>query len=281
MRQGAIAVIAAMFATFGWAAQPDIRNAQVITEAAQPDLQQKVNDILRFGRVAWVGYEVQTVGAHRNSYNGCGDVHYLEGDRGQTTFSDRQTSTAILLRTENQAISKVDVVSTECHIDGGGLPVYWLTGVDGDQSVRLLSDLANNHVANPAGTKRLTDSALFAVAIHRVSSATQMLNDLARNSRDKHLKEQAAFWLGTQRGHDGFLALKDLTRDTDSEFRKKLTFDMSQNSDPGAVDELIRMAKTDEAPDVRGQAIFWLAQKASKKQAAMIADIAVSDPDRG
>ena len=276
MRHGAIAVIAAVFGTFAPAAQPDIRNAQVVTEAAQPTLQQKINGILRTGRVAWIGYEVQTVGRRRNSYNGCGDVHYLEGDGGQTSFTDQQTSTAILLRAEGQAISKVDVVSTECHIDGGGAPVYWLTGVNGDDSVKLLGGL----VSNQAATKRLADSALLAVAIHRVDSATQMLNEVARNSHDEHLKEQAAFWLGVQRGHDGFLALKELSRDADPEFRKKLTFDFSQNSDPGAVDELIRMAKTDDAPEVRGQAIFWLAQRAGNKQAALIADIAGNDPDR-
>jgi hypothetical protein len=46
------------------------------------------------------------------------------------------------------------------------------------------------------------------------------------------LREQAAFWLGVQRGHEGFVLLKELAQDLNPEFRKKLTFDISQNSDP-------------------------------------------------
>ena len=51
--------------------------------------------------------------------------------------------------------------------------------------------------------------------------------------------------------HDGLLALKTLeNKSTESEFREKLTFDFAQNSDPGAQDELIHMAKFD--PEAKG-----------------------------
>ena len=50
-------------------------------------------------------------------------------------------------------------------------------------------------------------------------------------------------------------------------------------SDPAATDELIRMAKSDPEGGVRGQAIFWLAQKAGKKAIAAMQDAMENDPD--
>jgi HEAT repeat protein len=42
---------------------------------------------------------------------------------------------------------------------------------------------------------------------------------------------------------------------------------------------MIRMAKEDESSHVRGQALFWLAQKAGKKAAATITGAIENDPD--
>lgn len=41
-------------------------------------------------------------------------------------------------------------------------------------------------------------------------------------------------------------------------------------SDPAAVQELIGLAKTDADPEVRGQAIFWLGQKAGANATATL-----------
>ncbi len=257
------------------AAQPDIRNAQLVTESAAPSLAQKVAQIEHGGKPAWFGYEVVSVRRHQNSYSGCGGVHYLEDDRDEALSTSEPASDFILFRTDGSAITKVDVLSGECHIDGGGMVVHWLTGVNGDDSVRLLRTVAGNG----SNSKKLGDGLLLAIAIHEVESATRALEDFAKGSTDQHMKEQAAFWLGVMRGQAGFVALEELNKDPDADFRKKLTFDFSQNSDPRVVDELIHIAKTDNAPEVRQQAIFWLAQKAGKKQAALIADFAANDAD--
>ena len=49
--------------------------------------------------------------------------------------------------------------------------------------------------------------------------------------------------------------------------------------DPAAVDDLIRMAKSDADTGVREQAIFWVAQKAGKKAIAMLKDAVENDPE--
>jgi HEAT repeat protein len=259
------------------AAQPDFQNAKVTREAAQPNLLAQITGLVQSGNTAWIGYEVESIGRARNSSDVCTGMHYLEdNDRNYGTSGDRR-SMAILLRTGNRTITRGDLVPTDCHIDAGGLPVQWLTGLSAEQSVKMLDGL----LASSYATRKLDDVLLLAISVHDTPLATEVLSRAATNSGNVHLREQAAFWLGVQRGHEGLTALKELAKDSDPEFRKKLTFDISQNADPESVSELIRMARNDSAPEVRGQAIFWLAQKAGKKQAGTIADMAGDDPDRG
>ncbi len=88
------------------------------------------------------------------------------------------------------------------------------------------------------------------------------LDSFSSSANPLWLREKASFWLGAERGHDGYLALKKLASDPDPEFRKKLSFDLFVSHDPAAVDDLIHMAKSDQEVSVREQAIFWVGQKA-------------------
>ena len=129
--------------------------------------------------------------------------------------------------------------------------------------------------------RRLADQALAAIAMHETGKATAALMGFAAASSPLWLREKAGFWLGAGRGHDGLLALEKLAADSDPEFRKKLTFDFSVNRDPAAVDDLIRMAKSDTDTGVREQAIFWVGQKASRKAVELLKDTVVNDPEEG
>jgi HEAT repeat protein len=115
--------------------------------------------------------------------------------------------------------------------------------------------------------------------MHAAPEATKALEQIATSSESDHTREQAAFWLGVQRGHEGLVALKSLEEKGDAHFREKLAFDFSQNSDPAAEDELIHMAKFDEDSKVRGQALFWIAQKAGKRATAALNDAIQNDPE--
>jgi HEAT repeat protein len=180
----------------------------------------------------------------------------------------------VLVRIDRGAVDKIRFVGVGCKLDGGNLPFTWLTDVKDDDSVMWLSS-----VATAADNKRLTDEALAAIAMQETAKATAALEGVASSANPLWLREKAGFWLGAGRGRDGFLALKKLMHDPDPEFRKKLVFDLSINHDPEAVDELIRMAKSDADTQVREQAIFWVGQKASKKAVAMLKDTAENDPE--
>ncbi len=125
------------------------------------------------------------------------------------------------------------------------------------------------------------EGSLVSISYHAAPEATRSLEQIASSSLSEHTREQAAFWLGVQRGHDGFVALKSLENKNadDARFREKLAFDFSQNSDPSAEDELLHMAKFDSEAKVRGQALFWIAQKAGKHATAALNDAIQNDPE--
>jgi len=267
---------------------PKVVNAQFHTEPAGAGLSATVDRFQHSGGPQWLGYEVAAVPRSRFAVcsgdsdgsmdDGCCGVYRLENEDNTFRSSDDaspavQASVEVLVRLDQGRVDKIRFVGTGCRLDAGGLPFTWLTGVQADDSVAWLSSLVKED------DKRLTDQALAAIAAHETGKATAALSGFASSSSPLWLREKAAFWLGAGRGHDGLLALEKLSSDSDPEFRKKLAFDFSVNRDPAAVDDLIRMAKSDANTSVREQAIFWVGQKASKKAVELLKDMVVNDPE--
>ena len=267
--------------------QPKVANAQLHTESAGAGLSATVNTLQHSNGPLWLGYEVAAVpGSHfsmcsddngSSTDDGCCGIYRLEDSNNSFHSSNRDqttdTSIAVLVRIDHDAVDKIRFIGTGCRLDAGGLPFTWLTDVKADDSVAWLSTLVT------ADNKRHTDEALAAIAMHETAKAIGALESFSSSTNPLWLREKAAFWLGAERGHDGFLALKKLENDPDPEFRKKLSFDLSVTHDPAALDDLIRMAKSDADTGVREQAIFWVAQKAGKKAVAMLKDTVENDPE--
>src|SRR5438046_8175396 len=68
-------------------------------------------------------------------------------------------------------------------------------------------------------------------------------------------------------------------KDPCSDVRAHVAFALSISHEAGALDEMIRMAHDDTSSHVRGQALFWLAQKAGKKAVGTITGAIENDPD--
>lgn len=271
------------------AQQPKIDNTQLNVEQVTGNLASTVDRFRRSKDRLWIGYEIPALPeSHLStcSYessgwqdDGCCGEYRLEDD-GYGMNHGRSAPVAhnvdVLLRLEGGEIVKVRSVPAGCKLDAGGVNFDWLTGVKPEDSVAFLAGTAGTQ----AESSRVSDGALLAISLHAAPEATRSLEQMALSDEPIHLREQAAFWLGVQRGHEGFLALESLkNKSTDTEFRAKLAFDFAQNSDPGAEDELLNMAKSDPEAKVREQALFWIAQKAGKKAAAAITDAIQNDPE--
>ena len=289
MRQDWFAVAVLGVSTLAMAQQPKVVNAQFHTESVGAGLSATVSRLQHTSGPLWLGYEVPAVpgshfatcsgGTRSDTDDGCCGVYRLEDSDNTFNSSDSdrtpQTSIGMLVRIDQGAVNKIRFTGSGCRLDAGGLPFTWLTDVKADESVAWLSTLAT-----PEGN-HLTDQALAAVATHETAKATAALEGFASSANPLWLREKAAFWLGAGRGHDGYLALKKLASDPDPEFRKKLSFDLFVSHEQPAVDDLIRMAKSDQDVAVREQAIFWVGQKAGAKALAMLKDTVENDPEVG
>jgi hypothetical protein len=278
----ALAVLLSAAAAITLAQQPEITHAQLTAKSADHGLAAELDALKREGAPVWVGYSVPVVDKFSSGWSS-DRVAYLEGNPssggGNSGDGNRPSfdHAVILLRVAGDGVEKVRVESPDRQLDGGGLRFVWLNNVAVDDSVNALTSLAKQD-----STRRLRDSSVLAIAIHRTSAATQSLIALAAPGNDRELREKAAFWLANERGHDGFVAIQRFAReDSDPAFREKLAFDLNLSKDPDAVKELVRMAHSDTSPGVRKQAQFWMAQRGGKLVAGDLHEMAENDPEAG
>jgi hypothetical protein len=186
----------------------------------------------------------------------------------------------VLVRLEGREAGRLRTFSTECTLDAGGLPVFWLTDVRPSESVALLEAFVGDPALERKKRRENGEPALQAIALHDDPRADVALERFVASGNPERLRKQAAFWLGNARGRRGYEVLKSLAaKDESPELRRSLTFTLSQSDVPEATDALLGMAKNDASPSVRGQALFWLAQKAGKKAASAIEDAIRDDPE--
>jgi HEAT repeat protein len=265
-------------ATASFAQQPTVLHGQVTAETANRGLGTVIDGLKQQKDAAWVGYSISVVNKFSSGWNS-NRIDYLEGNNSASVNDSEENNQSsdhavILLRVADGAVMKLHVESPERQLDAGGLRFVWLNGVEADDSVRVLTEIARRDA------RHLRDSAVFAISVHQTNAATAALVNLAGPSNDLGLREKAAFWLANQRGQDGLAAIQRFAReDSDPKFREKLAFDLTLSKDPAALNELIRMAHEDASPQVRKQAQFWMANKGGKRVTDDLRTIATNDPN--
>jgi hypothetical protein len=298
MKTNAIVVLTlAASALIMSAQQPKVSNTQFHSTPLSMGLSATVDRFRQSHDALWLGYAVQALPrTHLSACSSWSQSSEVEGECCgeiwlEDTSNDINTSApagtpgpmvAVLMRLDHGEVAKIRMAPAGCALNAGGVAFEWLTGVGAEESAAFLGKMAANGAAlrdSGDARGRLLEESLAALSMHATPKATDVLASLATGS-DTRLREKAAFWLGSQRGHDGLLALRHLLQtEQDSKLREKLAFDLSINSDPSAIGDLIQMAKTDSDGRVRSQALFWLAQKAGKKAVGPLHEAIDNDPD--
>jgi len=277
------------------AQQPRLTNAKLETRPVTAGLDQEFHAIVATGNgPAWIGYAVRAVpgehqmccyssfedGAGNRCCRGCG----LEQARSGVTISNAPGPVSlespgyifVLFRIEQNAVDRIRTFSADCELDGGGLPIHWLTAVPAADSIALLSGFATETGAE----HRRNEPAIAAIALHADPAADEALEKFVAPGQPDSLREKATFWLGNARGHRGFEVLRRLvTQDSSDRVREKAVFGLNVSKEPDAVAVMIQVAKNDRSAHVRGQALFWLAHKAGEKAAIAITEAIENDPD--
>lgn len=221
-------------------AQPRFLNAKVERQSVGVNFAGAIATAIREHQSpAWIGYSVAaTPGDHGMCDADRPRRIYLEGRPPRTTVEDRSgpaVDLAILVRVEAGTIRKLRVTSVNCEVDAGGLPVAWLTGVTGAESVSWLRDLVDR--SDP--TVRI-ETGVMAIALHADQSAGRVLEEFTAPGRATSLRKRAVFWLGVGRG--------DVTT-------------------------LVRLARGDESLDIRKEAMFWLSRSRDPRAIAFTEEI--------
>ena len=205
-----------------------------------------------------------------------GDIRNTHGINGGTR------TLVILARSEGTAITRVAFTDERCTVDAGSRPVYWLSPRGAGRERRGARGLVRGEAAadTPGRKEKGRRHALPAVALHADPSADTALAGFAAAGQPREVRRDAAFWLGAARGTSGAAIVEKLAReDRDDDFREHLTFVLTLTGDRG-LNTLVDLAKNDASAKVRGQALFWLGQKAGDRAVATLERAVVDDPDR-
>jgi HEAT repeat protein len=296
-------IIASAIATPPGTAQasdaPQVENARLEKKALNGPLTMEVKSwASKAEQPQWLGYAVLQMGRDRTMCcgdyggswgNGCGHCRLEDREHGMnmtskdeagTTKLEAPRSIAVLYRAENKHVTKIRVVSVECSLDAGGLPLVWLSDVKPAESVELLETFVHGADFDSHDDEHTSRGALTAIALHADPAADRALESFTRSSEPESLRKQTAFWLGASREKAGLAVLEKMAKsDPSSEVRAQVTFGFSVSHEQGAVEDMIRMAHDDQSIHVRGQALFWLAHKAGQKAVGTITGAIDNDPD--
>ena len=148
---------------------------------------------------AWIGYAVPLV---RGSDVGCEYVSPDGRSAPGVVHLERPDHAVILFRVESGAVSRIRVLSPDCEIDAGGLPVRWLDDVRPAESTALLQSFATPKSSRP-GTRddgeRLRESAVYALSVSEEPSALDALIVLARKDGNPRIRRRCIAALARSR----------------------------------------------------------------------------------
>ena len=266
-----------------------IHAARVEQLNATAGLQAAMGRAPRDAQPAWFAWSVPSVSQHndRNWNDRSESRCVLDEDgnfEGGNNVGGQATSLLILVRTTRGAIDRVTFADARCPVEAGTRTVYWIDSVRPADSVQLLAAVVRRDAAgvkddNGDGTSRCGKRALAAVALHADSSVEPVLEGFVAPSSTRWLRRDAAFWLGAVRSEQAFPLLDRLARtDPDESFRDHLTFVLTLTGDRG-LQTLLDLARHDPSPHVRGQALFWVGQKAGQKALGPLGAAVNEDPD--
>ncbi len=170
-------------------------------------------------------------------------------------------------------IADVDLIDLDNMHEFNDVPIYWLGEVENDESFRFLSDKFKS------GDEKLRRDMLFIISTHVHPKVYDFLYGTALADYELKVRENAIFWLGTNKDERSLDGLKEIYKKVDeTKLKKQVVFAFQMSDRDEAIDELIRIAKNDDDQKIRKEAIFWLGHKASEESVKALKEM-VDDSD--
>ena len=265
-----------MLSSYSWAQVGELFNAEVTVDTSVSNPAK----VMKQAEGQWLAFSLPVLaGTHspccwKGKWNGMGETGCSLETRHQSygTRSDSPLTENVLVfsQVRNGQVQNIRVVGESCPVDGGGAQVNWIANVETADGLDWLEQVARSGQG---------DSALFALALHRSPDAGQRLFSLAKET-DGDLSEEAIFWLGENRGEQGFKLLNKLLAELPvGDERRTINFALAENKTSGAADLLFEISKSDSDPEQRGEAMFWLAEAYPKKAQGWLLEVLETEQD--
>ncbi len=131
-----------------------------------------------------------------------------------------------------------------------------------------------------AGTGRVAERAVLPIALADAETWPDLLKLAKDGSRPRPVRKSAVFWLGQAAGEAAVEGLTGLVAegDEDIEVKKSAIFALSQLRQGGGVESLIQIARSNQDPRLRKQAIFWLGQSEDPRALALFEELLTKRP---
>lgn len=158
-------------------------------------------------------------------------------------------------RTGPAGLDRVRAFASSCALTDEAAAVPQLT-LDEAAATSLLVSLARQ------SPKRVGNNAIAVLALQQGDQAGRALEGLSAAGEADRVRRDATFWLTQTRGAQGFAAVQRLLEDrqTSRKLRRHAVFALSQSDEAGRDAALIALGREDYDPEIRGEALFWLAQ---------------------
>jgi HEAT repeat protein len=152
---------------------------------------------------------------------------------------------------------------------------FWLGNARGRRGFEVLRRL----VQESDDADGLRRHLVFALTQSREPDAMDLVIRIARTDASPRMRGEALFWLSQKKDpRAGPTIVEAIDSDPSPEVRKKAVFALGQLGEAGEP-LLVQIARGHTDPAVRGEAIFWLAQRAGRKAAQAITAAVDQDPD--
>ena len=275
-----LSLVLVILSSHSWAQVGELYNAEVTnnTSVTNPANAMDAAD----GQ--WLAFSLPVMAGSRSpccwkgKWNGMGEAGCsLESEhRSYGTRSDSPLADKVIVLSQVRAgrVHDLHVFGESCPVDANGAQVMWIGSVDNTAGLNWLEETARSDREDSVG-----DSALFALALHRSPEAGQRLYNLAKET-ESDLSEQAIFWLGENRGEQGFKKLEQLLAELPSgATRRAINFALAQNNTAEAADLLFEISKADSDPEQRGEAMFWLAEEYPQQAQDWLLEVIETEKD--
>ena len=234
----------------------------------------------------WVGYQFEVrpgVSVDFEVIDSAGGI-YMSMDGTSIVFDERNETRELgvfLLYDEGrEQFIRAEVYNLRRQHEFSGYPVYWAGRVSNEESLNHLKSIVDSPAAE---MNRLSERAVFAVALHDDARVDAMLIEMIRRPIAEPMRSRAIYWLGhtpeTQTKNTLFTEMVRNVQES-SEVRNQAMSALGMSRSPATLSLLQNLFETMTARELKRRALMGIARNDNSDGAATyLIRVAESDKD--